>query len=234
MSATPQPHDRRFDFSWPDWLPLPAADGLVAFLPGHRAATSWADKVLSRDEAGFTVWVATGGNPHLCLPLVSLRSGVQAISVAPAGEDPRRIHLALQVACHLATEAFTDDSLGLVRTTSPCVFDARNDHMSVPHLVTLRSADGIETDAAVWESLTAKAATRWLSEPLPDPALVEANLPTLLRLRTATRTRRIPAGLAPPLAALLNDLQSPLSIKQVCRHADLFLGHSAAISGGEA
>jgi hypothetical protein len=45
------------------WGPVPDADGLVAFLPGHHAPTAWADVVLTRDWDGFVVWAAARACP---------------------------------------------------------------------------------------------------------------------------------------------------------------------------
>ncbi len=60
MSAPPQTDERLFDLAWPGWLPLPAADGLVAVIPDQQAPTAWADKVLGRDPGGFvpSAWPA--------------------------------------------------------------------------------------------------------------------------------------------------------------------------------
>jgi hypothetical protein len=56
MSAPPQTDERLLDLTWPGWLPLPPADGLVAVIPDQQARTAWADKVLGRDAGGFVMW----------------------------------------------------------------------------------------------------------------------------------------------------------------------------------
>jgi hypothetical protein len=55
MSAPPQTDERLRDLTWPGWLPLPPADGLVAVTPDQQARTAWADKVLGGDASGFVV-----------------------------------------------------------------------------------------------------------------------------------------------------------------------------------
>ena len=50
MSAPPQTDERLLDLTWPGWLPLPPADGLVAVIPDQQARTAWADRILGRDR----------------------------------------------------------------------------------------------------------------------------------------------------------------------------------------
>ena len=232
MSAPPQTDERLFDLAWPGWLPLPAADGLVAVIPDQQAPTAWADKVLGRDPGGFVVWAATGAATDPCLAVVSQRRGVDVISLAPAGEDPRLVQVALRLAVRLARETATRRQLPRVPVTSAQVPDTSSQRLRVPHLVTLRDT-GTVSEAVVWELLDPDAAGQWLGVALPDPALVEARLAELLALRTMTRTSQLPADLSPPLALLLGGLSTPLSIETVYRHPSLFLRGGRG-SGGAA
>ena len=82
MSAPPQTDERLRDLTWPGWLPLPPADGLVAVTPDQQARTAWADKVLGGDASGFVV--RTGhrrrdrSRPATCGSTVDKRSERQA------------------------------------------------------------------------------------------------------------------------------------------------------------
>ncbi len=193
MSAPPHTDERLVDLTWPGWLPLPHADGLVAVIPDQHARTAWADKVLGRDPGGFVVWAATGATPDRILALVIQRERVAAISLAPAGEDVRRLHVALRLAGRLASETAGRKPTARVPVTSASMPDTSSERIPVPHLVTLRDAGNL-SEAVVWELLDPDAADRWRGIPLPDPALVEVHLAELLALRTATRTGRLPAG----------------------------------------
>jgi hypothetical protein len=232
MSAPPQTDERLFDLAWPGWLPLPPADGLVAFIPDQQAQTAWADKVLGRDAGGFVVWAATGAKPDPGLALVSQRRGVAAISLAAAGEDARWLQVALRLAVRLARETAGRRQPHPVRvTTSAAMPDTASESLRVPHLVTLRTAGNV-SEAVVWELLDPSVADEWFGVALPDPALVEAHLPDLLALRTVTRTGQFPADLSPPLVSLLTGLSSPLSIETVYRHQSLLLGTRDRESSG--
>src|SRR2546421_12940423 len=87
MSAPPQTDERLFDLAWPGWLPLPPADGLVAFIPDQQAPTAWADKVLGRDAGGVGGWAATGAQPDPGPALGAQRRGGAAVSLAAGGGD---------------------------------------------------------------------------------------------------------------------------------------------------
>jgi hypothetical protein len=233
-SPVPAPtRDRRLvDAYWPGWRLLPAADGLVAFLPGHRAHTAWADVVLAHDTDGFVVWAATGAKPAPSLNLVTRRAGVHAVALAPAGADPRHVQAALRFGCRLASEAAGQDHAAApVPVTSARGPDATDELVALPHLVTLHTGSGAgppgaATDTVLWELVTADAVASRLCTPQSALSLIEARLPTLLALRTATRTGRVP-GLPPPVAALLAGLAEPLSAEVVWRHLDLLLDHLA-------
>ncbi len=234
MSGAPNLDQLLFDLVWPGWRAAPPADGLVVFVPGQRTATAWADMVLAHEQDGFVVWAATGAQPHPSIALMSGRTGVQAASLAPAGEDPRRVHVALRLARRLATDAVFHGEPDRVYLTSPGMPDTWGDLVRVPHLVTIRGERGALVDTVVWELMASHYAVRRLGVALPDPALVEAHLPDLLALRTATRTRQLPAGLSRPLAALLTGRPSPLSIELVYRHLYVFLDQFAGRLGGAA
>jgi hypothetical protein len=231
MSAPPQTDERLLDLTWPGWLRLPPADGLVAVIPDQQARTAWADKVLGRDAGGFVVWTATGAATDPSLPLASRRHGVAAISLAPAGEDPRLVHAALRLATRLAREAASCGQPARVPVTSARLLDPSSEWTRVPHLVSLRGVDGV-SEGVMWELLDPGMAEQWLGVALPDPALVEAHLSELVALRTGTRRRQLRPDLPPPLASLLTGLSEPLSIETVYRHADLFLSGSGRGSGG--
>ncbi len=228
----PQGDRRLIDTDWPCWRRLPAADGLVALLPDHRAPTAWADVVLAHDANGFVVWAATGTNTAPSLALLNARAGVQAAALAPAGDDPRDVHAALRLACRLAIEPIKHrsslrepDQPVRVPVTSAGMPDTNGELMRVAHLVTLRTVSGVATDTAMWELLTADTVASGPGVPRSALDLIEAHLPALLALRTATRSGRLPAGLPPQLAALLNGLTEPLSTEVVWRHLDPLVDH---------
>jgi hypothetical protein len=233
MSAPPQTDERLFNLTWPGWLSLPQADGLVAVLPDQHAPTAWADMVVGRHDGGFVVWAATGATVHPSLAQASRRRGVTAMSLTQAGEDPRLVHIALRLALRLADEPARREPLARVPVTRAVMPDTSSERIRVPHLVTVHDV-GVMSEAVMWELLDPDAADRWLGVARPDPALVEAHLTKLLALRTATRTKHLPADLPPPMASLLTRLSSPLSIEAVYRHAGLFLDQRGRESGGAA
>ena len=142
------------DGRWPGWRCLPAADGLVAFLPGHRVRTDWADVVLAHDADGFVVWVATGGRLAPSLALVTHRAGVCAAALAPAGADPGDVRAALRLACRLATVPAGQDEHVRVPVTCARIPDATHGLVWVAYPATVICESAPAADTVMWELLT--------------------------------------------------------------------------------
>ncbi len=234
MAAPPRPDPRLFDLSWPGWRPLPAADGLVTCVPDRSASTAWADCVLAQHHDGFVLWTACGHRPHSALPDVTHRPGVRGVALAPAGGHPPHIQAALRLAHRLTSEVTGHDGPVQVRIVSTDTPDTADGLVRVPHLVTLRADTGVATEAVMWELLAAEVAQRWLGVPAPALRHVEAHVARLLALRTATRTRLVPAGLPPSLAGWLRAQSTPLPTETVCHHLDVVLDHLARQGGDRA
>ncbi len=145
MSA---PHTDECMLDLPRPRPVPAADRLLAFPTGHRAATAWPDQDLAHRHDGLVVWTATSSRPHAAVTLAFRRPDSQAASLALAGEEPTRTHLAPRAAWHLADRVTTRDLSGGVPATNTVLPDSSANQVSGPHLVTAGSATGALTDAA--------------------------------------------------------------------------------------
>lgn len=220
VTRTADPH---FHLAWPPWQP-PGVDGLAAIVaPG--ASTGWADGLLARDHDGLVVWAATGAEPE-AQGLARLQyPGVRAVTLAPAKGDPRRVRLGLELAVRLATarhhDGLTNQRTGVAACLTSWSAPAPPPGVvRIPHLITVQR-DGTVSDLVVWELAPLATAQLWLSGPLPDQALFEAHLDTLLRLRGAARRGQLPAtAVAAGLGELLRDRD--LTIRLVYEHAALF------------
>jgi hypothetical protein len=214
----------------PSWAEVGEVDGLLARLSSD-ADPSWSDRVISKDVVGTLVWSASHGHGEQHGLLTLERPGVRAVCLAPRGADPRRVRAALQLSRRLGAQRAGGAGWAPAYLTSPTPPATPRDLVRVPHLVTICRDTGeladhhahAPADAVVWELMPTGAAQRWLGAPLPDQGLVETHLDALLALRTAARTRRLPATTAGArLAALLHGRPEPLSIALVYRHLDLF------------
>jgi hypothetical protein len=230
--TAPHPDARLIDLTWPGWRPVPAADGLITFVPDPRARTAWADQILAQHPGGFVLWSASGGQPHLILPQVSRRPGVRGIALAPAGSHPAHLQAALHLAHRLTNETAQPSRPGEVRVVSPVAPDTPEELVRVPHLVTLHSDTNAATDAALWELLSAQTARDRFGTGQAELRAIEASVPQLIALRTASRTGRIPDCLPPALAALLQQSPGPLTTETILPRLDLILDHRAAHRAG--
>lgn len=202
-----------FHLAWPPWQP-PGSDGLAAIVaPG--SSTGWADGLLARTADGLVVWAATGSDPE-AQGLARLGyPGVQAVTLAPAKSDPRRVRLALELAVDLTAARHNGACL-----TSWAAPATPAGVVRIPHLITVQR-DGTVTDTVVWELAPLAVAQHWLAGPLPDQRFFEAHLEALLRLRGAARRGQLPAT---AVAAGLTELipGRDLSIRVVYAHAATF------------
>jgi hypothetical protein len=208
---------RRFQLIWPPWQP-PGANGVAAIV-APQASTAWADSLLTRDRERLVVWAATATDPEAQALSRLQHPGVQAMTLAPARSDPRWVRLALEVACHLATDR-RDDQAASACLTSWSTPAIPAGVVRIPHLMTVERDDGV-TDTVVWELAPVPVAQRWLGGPLPDQRFFENHLDRLLRLRAAARRSQLPArAVAAGVGELLGDQE--LSIRMVYQHAGRF------------
>jgi hypothetical protein len=222
---------RWLDPSLPCWRQTRAGHGLFAVV-GCGTDLSWTDEVVGGDDAECLVWTTTRAQPERVGLAAARRPGVRAVCLAPAGQDLRRIHTAIQFAHRLAgtqANAATEgraDSRGdsavsarahLTSVDPPAVVDRA---IRIPHLISLRYSTGSVADTVVWELIPRVAAPQWSRVPPTDQSFVEAHLSELLALRGAART----GGLAQTATGerLANILAGgPLTIRVVYRHLDL-------------
>jgi hypothetical protein len=195
----------------PPWQP-PRADGVVAVVVEEHLTRGWAQSLLARRDDRLYVWSAAEAGIEVRARDILGYPGVVAASMAPAGADPRRLGLAVEVACRLAAErrshaaGAAEACLTSWLPPQPLVGTVR-----VPHLVTVWHG-GLATDSVVWEVLDLEAARRWLGS--ADAGFVEANLDALVRLHAAVRTGRLPPTTAAARLRILlgpgRDLQTSL------------------------
>lgn len=154
-------------------------------VPLYRTGTrlAWPDAILACGDDGIVVWAATGARPERSLPLAAARPGVHAISLAAAGEDPRRGNVALWLARRLAAEAAACGDPGRVVITSPADPDTTMGLTHICRQVTLLGP-GQPTTTTVSELL------------IGDPLALRR--PTF-RQRTGVRTGVRASGEQPPI-----------------------------------
>lgn len=209
----------------PCWRRPRTHTGLVAVVAPLSAAR-WADEVLAGGEAEALVWAATAQPERIGLH-ATIRPGVRAVSLTPAGPDLHQVRAAVQVAYRLAHpsgRATGGPGPTRARLTSihpPATVDRS---MRLPHLVTVRHATGTRLvsleETVVWELVPRIAAPEWSRIRPNDQTFIEANLPGLLALRAAARHGRLPDS---PAGQRLADALAgrPLTTAAVYRHLHL-------------
>jgi len=202
--------------------------GLLLGYSGSASTTSW---LASRYGQ------ATVAGEHQCIFRVPLRHGSLAVAglatircghvagvAMHEGGNTDLAQLALAFAIHLNTRRREDPD-----PVRPCLTSAGKpdlasvpDLVRVPHLVTLvAETPGGLSDHVLWEVMTRSQASRWLGGPIPNQALFEQGLPSLLQLRQLIRTGRVPGG---HLGQCLREVLAEryMSIRVVYQHSELF------------
>lgn len=90
----------------------------------------------------------------------------------------------------------------------------------LPHLLSVEHRDVI-SDTVIWEVMTRAEATQWLGHELPDQGFFEAQLTSLVAMRSLARRGCLPSGpIFAKVASLLTGRN--MSIRYVYQHAALF------------
>ncbi len=202
----------------PAWA-LQPGDGLVA-AQDPNADLSWADQILAVHEHSVVLWAAVGTKPEQYGQRVLRRPGVRAVTLTPAGADPRLTAVGLRFATRLGVQRWSSGDQALACLTCWSKPRPPEGWTRLPHLLSVDTGRGIH-DTVIWELISEPDAVKWIGTSDPDFGFVEAHVDTLCALRAAARAGQLPATHAGQrLRGLLR--QHDLTIRLVYRHTELF------------
>jgi hypothetical protein len=134
---------------------------------------------------------------------------------------PDDLHLALAFGEHLLKHRAQHSGITPPFTVSPRQPQLQPGYVRLPHLLCVRTNDGVD-DRIIWEVLSLSQAEEWLGSPLPNQDYIESHLPAILAIRRHLREGQARSPAQQRVAFALSQEKRYLSILFVYQHFELF------------